>query len=116
MVSVDGTDCKFQQILIENSNGIKKKINKSLGSFKHKYAGLCYEIAMCIKTSNIVWINGPFLPGDNPDIQVFRQGLIDMLEEGEQVEADNGYIGEAPTYVKCPASPECLCNGSSDEV
>ena len=24
LVSVDGTDCKFQQILIENSNGIKK--------------------------------------------------------------------------------------------
>ena len=27
-----------------------------------------------------------------------------MLEEGERVEADDGYIGEAPRHVKCPSS------------
>jgi len=27
-----------------------------------------------------------------------------MLEEGEQVEADDGYVGEAPRHVKCPKS------------
>ena len=26
------------------------------------------------------------------------------LEHGERVEADDGYIGEAPQFVKCPAS------------
>ena len=25
-----------------------------------------------------------------------------MLENGERVEADDGYVGEAPTYVLCP--------------
>ena len=25
-----------------------------------------------------------------------------MLENGERVEADAGYVGEAPTYVICP--------------
>jgi hypothetical protein len=28
-----------------------------------------------------------------------------MLEEGERVEADDGYVGEAPRHVKCPKSP-----------
>lgn len=26
------------------------------------------------------------------------------LEDGERVEADDGYIGEAPRYIKCPKS------------
>jgi uncharacterized protein YpmB len=26
------------------------------------------------------------------------------LDEGERVEADDGYVGEAPRYVKCPKS------------
>ena len=28
--------------------------------------------------------------------------MINFLESGERVEADDGYIGEAPMYVKCP--------------
>ena len=30
-----------------------------------------------------------------------------MLEDGERVEADDAYIGEAPLYVKCPNSLTC---------
>jgi len=43
---------------------------------------------------------------------VFRDSLLSHLEEGERVEADDGYLGESPKYVKCPASVtahrECL--------
>ena len=39
-----------------------------------------------------------------PDIKIFRDSLITFLEDGERVEADDGYIGEAPDKVKCPAS------------
>jgi hypothetical protein len=35
---------------------------------------------------------------------IFRDSLKSHLEEGERVEADDGYIGEAPRYVKCPKS------------
>ena len=35
-------------------------------------------------------------------IQIFRHALKNLLEEGERVEADDGYIGEAPKYVLCP--------------
>lgn len=51
-----------------------------------------------------MWINGPFEPGMYNDIQVFRSALIDELDDGERVEADDGYIGEAPRFVKCPKS------------
>ena len=42
--------------------------------------------------------------GSWPDINIFRNALISELEEGERVEADDGYIGDAPQYVKCPKS------------
>ena len=46
----------------------------------------------------------PFPPGDWTDIEIFCQALIHKLDDGERVEADDGYIGEAPKYIICPAS------------
>merc|ERR1719217_159460 len=46
LVSVDCTDCPFQQILIDNPDKPgKKMINKALYSFKLEGPGLRYEIA-----------------------------------------------------------------------
>lgn len=76
----------------------------------HKFAkkgGLRYEVALCIQTGDIVWIHGPFAAGKWNDIKIFRDALISYLGEGERVEADDGYIGEAPQYVKCP---KCFTN------
>ena len=73
----------------------------------HKFAkksGLRYEIALCIQTGDIVWLNGPFPCGRNPDITIFRSSLMSHLAPAERVEADDGYIGEAPRHVKCPKS------------
>ena len=72
----------------------------------HKFAkkgGLRYEVGLCILTGDIVWINGPFPCGDWNDMSIFRSSLMSHLEHGERVEADDGYIGEHPRYVKCPA-------------
>ena len=49
-----------------------------------------------------MWLNGPFEPGIYNDIKIFRSALVGELEEGERVEANDGYVGEAPRYVKCP--------------
>jgi hypothetical protein len=71
----------------------------------HKFnmkSGLRYEVGICIKTGDIVWLNGPFPCGRNPDITIFRKALLSHLNPGERVEADDGYIGDAPQYVKCP--------------
>ena len=35
---------------------------------------------------------------------IFCEALATWLEPGEQVEADDGYVGEAPLKVKCPKS------------
>jgi hypothetical protein len=51
-----------------------------------------------------MWINGPFECGENPDITIFRKSLMSQLAPAERVEADDGYLGEAPLHVKCPMS------------
>jgi hypothetical protein len=65
---------------------------------------LRYEIALCIQTGDAVWINGPYPCGRYNDITIFRNSLMTFLEDGERVEADNGYVGESPEHVKCPKS------------
>ena len=49
-----------------------------------------------------MWISSPHYPGLYNDLQIFRFDLIGMLEPHEQVEADDGYIGECPANCKCP--------------
>ena len=61
-------------------------------------------MCICIQTGDIVWINGPFAAGRNNDMIIFRDSLMSHLGIAERVEADNGYIGEAPQHVKCPKS------------
>ena len=91
LVSVDCTDCK-----------VGVKFNKSWFSYKFKKAGVRYEIALCIKTGHIVWINGPYPCGDYNDLTIFRLALIHELDENERVECDDGYLGEAPEFCKVP--------------
>ena len=38
---------------------------------KFKGAGLRYELGVCIQTGDIVWINGPFCPGNWNDVEIF---------------------------------------------
>lgn len=95
LVSVDGTDCRipFQQASPE-----------SFYTYKHNGAGLRYEVALCILTGWIVWVMGPFPPGDWVDVECFRFALKQKLDRFEHVEADDGYIGEDPGKVKVPGS------------
>lgn len=92
LVSVDGTDFQIEEH------------GRIFYCHKTKKSGLRYEVALGILSGNIVWVNGPFPCGAWPDIKIFRHSLASFLEQGERVEADNGYIGEAPQYVKCPKS------------
>ena len=93
LVSVDGTDFQIPY------NGRK------FHSHKYKFgSALRYEVAVCIRTGELVWINGPYEPGIWSDLSIFRNALLSELEDGERCEADDGYRGESPKYVKCPAS------------
>ena len=95
LVSVDCTDCKI---------GLQKANILSFNTHKFPGSGLRYEIAVCILTGHIVWMMGPFPPGDWPDIEIFTFALKLMLDPFERVEADDGYRGEDPTSAKVPAS------------
>ena len=90
-MSVDGTDIRIAEH------------GKKFYSFKFRKSALRYEVAICILTGDIVWINGPYEPGIWNDIKVFRDSLLSHLEPNERVEADDGYIGEHPQHIKCPA-------------
>ena len=101
-MTVDGTDFRIIQLA---------PFSKKWYSHKFNGPGLRYEVGLCIKTGDIVWIHGPFPPGDWPDISIFRHALIHNLAEGERVEADAGYVGEFPRFVKTPVpyeSPEVI--------
>ena len=92
MLSVDGTDFR-----------VAKSYAKPLYSYKFKKSGLRYEVALCIKTGDICWWAGPYLPGNWNDNMIFQDGLVHMLEPGERCEADDGYRGSSPLHVVCPA-------------
>jgi hypothetical protein len=82
-VTIDGTDCRIQEPVPYNSIW-----------WSHKFNGpaLKYELAVCIKTRDIVWLGGPW-PAAVHDREVFDEALSDMLIPGEMVEADSGYNG-----------------------
>ena len=83
MVSVDGTDFKINEPL---------PFSRAWYSHKFRAAGVRYEIAICLQTGEIVWINGPFPCGSYPDRKIARdEGLEDALNVGEMYVADGGY-------------------------
>jgi hypothetical protein len=96
LISKDGTDVRIpQQGPAISGNPF------SLFKFKGK-CGLRYKIGVDILAGNILWVNGPYAAGKYTDIKNFHHRLAHWLDEHKRVEADNGYIGEAPQKVKCP--------------
>ena len=72
-------------------------------SYKFKAPGIRYLIALLIRTSDIVFLAGPYLPGQYNDLDILRDcGILDELEPQEKIEADDGYKGECPRYCLCP--------------
>jgi len=100
-VTVDGTDFRTER---QTGQG------KSWYSHKFHGPGLRYEVGVSILDGNIVWLNGPFPCGDWPDITIFRLSLMKFLDYGERVEADDGYIGESPKFIKCPKKDTIVCD------
>lgn len=59
---------------------------------------------------------GPFPCGDWNDFSIFRFCLEELLEEGERVEADDGYSGGDPKKVKTPAGIRYLDSTRKQEA
>lgn len=60
-------------------------------SFKFKRPGLWYEVAICNIISNIVQVLGLFPCGTWPDVVIFCFNMKFMSDDGECVEAEDGY-------------------------
>ena len=95
----EGTDCLLS---VDGTDFLAPNYGKKWYSHKFKHSGLRYEVALSIKTGWICWISGPWNPGQWNDLEIFRMSLVTFLDSFERVEADDGYIGEAPLKVRCP--------------
>ena len=85
LISVDGTHCPIFEPWPFDKKYYSEKLNGP---------GLTYEVGVCIATGHIVWVNGPYVASTN-DGTMFRQKLTHLLCEGEGVEVDGGYKGDA---------------------
>lgn len=87
--SVDGQHCWKQ----EPSNS-PWAIDPKHFSFKYNKAGWCYELALALHVSKLIWMNGPF-PAGKSDQKIYREeGLQEKLEAlGKKMIADCGYSG-----------------------
>ena len=84
LLSVDGTDFQIPER------------GREWYSFKYKKSGVRYEVALSILGGEICWISGPHQPGVYNDLDIFLSSLASHLDPFERVEADDGYLGEAP--------------------
>jgi hypothetical protein len=84
-ISVDGMDCPVNE---------PWPFNPEMYSEKFNGPGLKYEVAVCIKTGHIVWINGPFLASINDFTVFIHHGLGQAITQEEGVEVDSGYLGD----------------------
>lgn len=91
LVSVDGTDFRIFE---------PKPFHPGWYSHKFHGPGLRYEVALCIRSGDIVWVSGPFPCGEWSDLKIFDNELSHYLSPGERVEADKGYRHRYPQKVK----------------
>mmetsp|Transcript_49 Transcript_49/g.73 ORF Transcript_49/g.73 Transcript_49/m.73 type:complete len:339 (+) Transcript_49:84-1100(+) len=89
IISVDGQHCWKQ----EPSNS-PWSLDRRHFSFKYHRAGWCYELALSLADSKLVWMNGPF-PAGMSDQKIFKEeGLQEKLVAlGKKAIADSGYSG-----------------------
>jgi len=105
LMSIVGTDFRIPQ------TG-EAKTGNWFASHKYSFkSALRYEIGVSIIGGDLVWIQGPYPAGRFNGIAIFNKVLRHLLEPGERVEADNGYVGAADK-IKCPGNP---CNPAENE-
>lgn len=79
---MDGTDCRIFE---------PSPFHRRWYSHKFHGPGLRYELGIVLKNGEICWVNGPFSPGEWPDLKIFKENLRQNLKPHERVIADGGY-------------------------
>ena len=76
-----------------------KEYAKKWTSHKYNGPGVRYEVGLGILSGDIVWVNGPFPCGIWPDLKIMKEGgILELLEENERIETDDGYRGLDPEF------------------
>jgi DDE superfamily endonuclease len=103
-ITVDGTHC-----WINEPQHPEWSQDRKYYSHKYNKAGICYELALDIRTSRLVWMNGPFRAGTN-DSRIFpNHGLMAKLEAfGKKAIGDKVYSGKKYQHVMS------TCNAHDD--
>lgn len=86
LLSVDGVHFRINEPRTEPS--------AKWCSYKHKSAGLTYELGISIYKNRLVWINGPFKAATHDRNIFITKGLADKIPAGKKAVADRGYTGE----------------------
>lgn len=65
--------------------------------YSHKFhgPGLRYEIGLCIRTGQIVWVNGGYPCGEYSDLKLAREAYVLAVNRGELTLGDKGYNDRA---------------------
>ena len=74
-----------------------------IASPKRRKSALRCKLGIDILSGNLVWIQEPYPAGKYTENTFFNKVLIHFLEQGEWVEADEGFRGHADK-VKCPGN------------
>ena len=90
-LSVDGTICPTHEFTTTHPTKTK---DPKYFSFKHKHAGLLYEVGLSIHTNECVWINGPYPAGETNDKGIFDKKLKDKIPPGMRALGDSIYRGD----------------------
>ena len=112
---------------IDNKTWEKKhptlNVDKRMCSQKFKSAGVKYEIGLCVRLSQCVWISGPFRCGkqdvtifkgiedehderfrESLDLPPYEECLQDKIAEGKLCIFDAGYRGRKRLAYSAPSS------------
>lgn len=81
-VSIDATDCPILEPGPFSPQWYSHKLNG---------AGLKYEVALNIRTGDIVWVNGGLPCGSYSDLKLAREEFVPSLAVGEKALADRTY-------------------------
>lgn len=96
--SVDGTDFRLQEPAPFDTKWYSHKFNS---------ASMRYEVAVSLN-GDIVWCHGPFPAGSWPDDEIFKAGMVNLLDKKELTVTDRGY-----RHSKCRTSPVIKNNQQS---
>lgn len=100
ILSVDCTDCPIEEVTNASTQFSQ---DKKYFSFKENGPALRYEYGLDLFRSCLLWMNGPFFPGEKNDKAIFaKEGLKDKLDAiGKKALGDkiyNGYDAQCSTF------------------